>query len=60
MTSDIKRIVEELGANQIKNIFFDKEKDKWIITYKPKDFHNEEFNFFRDAINWIYEESNQE
>jgi hypothetical protein len=52
MDKTIKKILEETGANNVKDIVFNEEKDKWIVTYK-NDLSPDEYEYFSHVLDHL-------
>ncbi|MEP6949673.1 MAG: hypothetical protein ABI863_10385 [Ginsengibacter sp.] len=52
MDNTIKKIIEETGTENVKDIFFDASKNKWVISY-TKDSWTREFDFFDEVYEFL-------
>ena len=52
MDNTIKKILEETGIENVKDIVFDPSKNKWIISYF-RDMWTREFDFFDEVYEFL-------
>lgn len=52
MDNTIKKILEETGIQNVKDIVFDPSKNKWIISYFS-DMWTREFDFFDEVYEFL-------
>ena len=52
MDNTIKKIVEETGSKNIKDIVFNPSKNKWVIIYE-NNFYTREFDFFDEVYEFL-------
>ncbi len=52
MDNTIKKIIEETGTENVKDIFFDPSKNKWVISY-IQEMWTREFDFFDEVYEYL-------
>lgn len=52
MDDTIKKIIDETGAEDVKDIVFDASKNKWVISYKNY-LWTREFDFFDEVYEFL-------